>query len=147
MAAKLCGAGERRRSCADTSHAASGFRANRQRRVVRVEIVHGVALQASDLDRLLIVLVHDAGAFAKYVDRTHARAAQRQNVRIQNRLGRSAQVAAGDLLDEPRDIDVGGAGAGAWRVEAVEAAVGLDDGGARFEGGMDLGEAAREFFG
>ena len=113
---------------------------------MRVEKVHGVALQASDLDRLLIVLVHDAGAFAQNVDRTDARAAQRQNVRIQNGLGRSAQVAAGDLLDEARHIDVRGAGARAGRVEAVEAAVGFHHRGARFERRMDLGEAAREFF-
>src|SRR5689334_9179718 len=42
---------------------------------------------------------------------------------------------------------MGRAGAGAWSVEAIEAAVGLHYRGAMFERRVDLGEAACEFLG
>ena len=112
-----------------------------------IEVVHGVALQAADFDRLLVVAMHHAGAFAQHVHRTDARAAQAQNIGVENGLRRAAQIAAGDLLDEARDVDVGGAGGGAGRVEAVEAAVGFARRPLRSEAGMRSGKLLRRFRG
>ena len=53
---------------------------------------------------------------------------------------RAAQIAGGDLLDEARHVDVRGAGRGAGRIEAEQAAVGFHHGGLRIEGGMEVGE-------
>ena len=85
-----------------------------------------MALQPRNLDGIAVVAMHDARAFAEHVDGAGARATAAQNVGIENAQGRSAQVAGGDALDESRNIDVGGTGSGAGRVETVEAAVGLN---------------------
>ena len=82
--------------------------------------------------------MHHARAFAQHIHRAHARAAQPQNVGVQNGQRRAAQVAGGDLLDEARHVDVGGAGRRAGRVEAVEAAVGFGQRGLRIERRMQL---------
>ena len=108
-------------------------------------MVHGVALQPSDLDGPLIVAVHHACAFAQHVHRAHPRAAQPQNIRVQDGHGRAARIAAGDLLDEAGNIDVRGAGVGARRIEAVEAAVGFHQRLAASQRRMDLGKAVGEF--
>ena len=58
---------------------------DRKRRRMRIEPIHRVALQASDLDGLPVVAMHHAGAFAQHIHRADARTAQAQNIRIQNR--------------------------------------------------------------
>ena len=90
-----------------------------------MEMIHGVALQAPNFNGPLVVAMQDASALAKHFDGTNSRATQAQYVGVQNRHGRTSQVAAGDFLDEGRHVDVGGAGVGARRVEAVETTVGL----------------------
>ena len=105
-----------------------------------VERVHGVALQAADLDGLPVVAVQHAGAFAQHVHRADARAAQPQNVGVENGRGRAAQVAGSDLLDEARHVDVGGAGPRARRVEAEQAAIGFGQGRLLVERRMQFGE-------
>ena len=79
----------------------------------------------ADLNRLLVVAVHHARAFAQHLDRAGARAAGAQNIGVENGAGRAGKIAAGDLLDEARNIDVRGAGGGAGRIEAVQASVRL----------------------
>ena len=85
--------------------------------------------------------MEDAGAFAEYVDGADARATGAEDVGVEDAEGGAAQVAGGDALDEAGDIDVCGAGGGAGRVEAVEAAVRLNDSGLGGERGLQLTEA------
>ena len=83
----------------------------------------------ADSDGLLVVAMQDAGAFAEDIDGTGARAAFAEDVGVEDGLRGAFEVVAGDLLDEARDVDVRGAGGGAGRVEAVEAAIGFGHGG------------------
>jgi hypothetical protein len=77
--------------------------------------------------------------------RTGARTTPAQNVGIEDALRRPAQIARSDALDEARHIDVRGTGSGAGRVEAVQAAVGLDHGGLRSERRLELAEPLEQF--
>ena len=70
-----------------------------------------------------------------------ARATAAQNVGIEDAQRRTAEIAGGDALDEAGNVDVGGAGSGAGRVETVEAAIGLDRGSLRRERRLELAEA------
>ena len=108
--------------------------------LVRIKPVHGVALQESDLDGLLVVAMHHAAAFTEDIDGADAGTTQAQNVCIENGVGGAAQIAARDFLDEFRDVDMRRAGLGTGSVVAKEAARGLDYGGLRSEGGMQVGE-------
>ncbi len=139
VAAEFGGAGEGRRSTAhagDFEMCRGGARSEDHAFCV----LHRVALQAADFDGLLVVAMHHAGAFAEHVHGADARAAQAEDVGIENGLGGAAQVAGRDLLDEARHVDVGGAGRGAGGIEAIEAAVGFHGGGLRIEGGMQIRE-------
>ena len=79
---KLGGAGERRGPRADACDALAVRRAGvKQFNLVVEDIVDGVALQAADLDRLIALFVHHAGAFAKHLGGAHAAAAVSQDVR------------------------------------------------------------------
>ena len=139
VAAQFGGAGER---CRSTAHAGDfevhggGARGEDD----ALGVLHGVALQAADFDGLLIVAMHHAGAFAQDVHGTDAGATQAEDVGIENGLRGAAQIAGGDLLDEARHVDVGGAGRGARSIETVEAAVGFHGRGLRIEGGMEVRE-------
>src|SRR5579862_3524359 len=91
-----------------------------------MERVHSVALEAADLNGLAIVAMHDAGAFAEDIDGADAGATGTEEIRVENCERGAAQVAGGDFFDEARNVDVGGTGGGAGRIEAEEAAVGFD---------------------
>src|SRR5205814_10611579 len=79
--------------------------------------------------------------------RAHPAATQAQDIGVQDRQRRAAQVAARDLLDEARHIDVGGAGVGAGRVEAEQAAGGFHHRLLARERSMDFREIARALLG
>ena len=114
-----------RRRCRRLAAARRGGVDAEERRRSGMKCVHGEALQAADLDGLLVVAMHDAGAFAQHFDGADAGTTGAQDVGIENGVRRAAQVAGGDFLDEARHVDVGGAGGGAGRIEAVEAAIGF----------------------
>ena len=105
-----------------------------------MEGIHGEALQAGNLDGLLVVAVEHAGSFAEHVDRATAGATGAENVGVENGPGGAGQVAAGDLFDESWNVDVRGAGGGAGRVETVEAAIGLRHGRLQVERRMQVTE-------
>jgi hypothetical protein len=90
--------------------------------------LHRKALQQPDLDRLGLVFLAHTGGLAQHLGRAGACAAAAQGVGGQDAVRRTAQIALGDALDELRHIDAGGAGRLAGRVEAVVAALGLDQG-------------------
>jgi hypothetical protein len=90
-----------------------------------VEGVHGVALQAADLDGFLIIEIEHAGAFAENIHRADAGTAQAQDVGVEDGQGRATDIFVGDLLDETRHVDVRGAGRGTRGVETEQAAVGF----------------------
>jgi hypothetical protein len=117
-----------RRPGADDGDAAAGGRvAREQRRAVRGEIVIGrMALQEADLDRLVFVRVAHAGLLAQHLGRAHTCAHAAEDVGLEDRLGRAAQVVLADAADERRDVDAGRAGVDARCVVAVVAALGLD---------------------
>jgi hypothetical protein len=80
----------------------------------------------------------DAGAFAEDIYGAGAGAAFTHDVGFQDRLCGAFEVIAGDLFDEPRDVNVRGAGGGAGCIEAVEAAVGLGDGCGLIEARVEI---------
>jgi hypothetical protein len=136
--AELGGTGERRGASADEGNGEAGVGAGgeRQRRATGVESVHSEALQAADFDGLLVVAMHDAGAFAKDIYGTGAGAAGTEDVRFKDGFGRTFEVIRGDLLDEFWDVDVRWAGLHAGSVEAVKTAMSFGDGSGFFEGRM-----------
>ena len=123
-----------------TDEAGVRCRGKGQRSAARVERIHGEALQARDLDRLLVEAVHDAGAFAQDIHRAGAGAAGAQDVGVEDGAGGAGKIAAGDFLDEAGNVDVGGAGGGARRIEAVEATIGLGYRCLPVEGRMQIAE-------
>ena len=86
-----------------------------------------MALQQCYLNRVAIVAVHDAGAFAKHFDRAGPRATAAQNIGVENAERGTAQIAGADAFDESRHIDVRGAGRGAGRIETIETTIGFND--------------------
>ena len=106
-----------------------------------VKSIHGVTLQQRDLDRLAILAMQHACAFAEHVHRADARTTGAQNICVENAQGRAAQIAGGDALDEAGHIDVRRTGGRAGRVEAVEAAIRLNHSGLRRERRLQLAEA------
>src|SRR5450432_259682 len=99
---------------------------NGKRRATTVKVLHRVALQTADFDRLPIILMHHARTFAQYIDGADAGAACAQDVGVQNRNGGAAQIAARDLLDKSRYVDMRRASAGARSVEAEKTAIRFD---------------------
>jgi hypothetical protein len=85
-----------------------------------MERIHRVPLQTTNFNRLLVIAVIDARAFAKHVHGTNSRAARAQNIRVQNRERGTPQISLGDLFDESRHVNVCGASSGAWSVEAIQ---------------------------
>ncbi|MNT73675.1 hypothetical protein D3C72_2124080 [compost metagenome] len=64
-----------------------------------------------------------------------------QDVGLEDGFGGSLDVAAGDPLDELRDVDGGGAGLDTRGVVAVEAAIGFDVGLRVRQPGLEVGNA------
>ncbi len=86
-----------------------------------IKVLHRVALQAADFDGAAAVRMQHARAFAKHVYWTNAGAAKSEDVGIKDGVGRTFQIAGGNFLDEARNVDVGGTGAGARGVVTEEA--------------------------
>ena len=101
-------------------------------------VIHGVALEPADFDRLLLFLVHYTGAFAEDFSGTHASAAVAQNIRFEYHARRATQIVSRDFLDEGRDVNVGRARHGARRVKAEKTARGFDGGLARSHAGRNF---------
>ena len=137
-ACERCGAGADERDAL-----AGGGRGRKGEFVSGVEVVHRVALQKGDFDGLAVVVVEHACTFAEHLDGACAGAGAAENVGVEDGLRRALQVAGGDLFDEARHVDVGGAGLHAGRIEAEEAAVSLGDGGLGGERGVQVGEERR----
>jgi hypothetical protein len=108
-----------------------------------VERVHGETLQARDLDRLLVEAVQHAGAFAQHFHRAGTGTAGAQDVGVEDSARGAGKIAAGDFFDETGNVDVGGAGAGAGSIEAVETTIGLGHRCLAVERRMQIAEARR----
>jgi hypothetical protein len=106
-----------------------------------VKGVHCVTLQERNLDWLAVLTMEHASALAEHVDWADTRTTGAKNICVENAQGGTAQITGGDSLDEPGHIDVCGAGSGAGRIEAVEAAVGLNDSGLGCERRLQFAEA------
>ena len=64
----------------------------KQANVAVENMIDRVSLQAADLNRLLALLVHDAGAFAEHFGGTNTPTAFTQDIRFQDDPGRAANV-------------------------------------------------------
>ena len=95
--------------------------------VVVENVVGGVALEASDFHGIAFQIEDDAGAFAEDFGRADAGAAGAEDIGGEDGAGGAGRIPVGDFFDERRDVDAGGAGHDAGRVEAEEAAVGFDE--------------------
>src|SRR2546426_1116434 len=73
-------------------------------------VVRGHALQGADHDRPLVLLVEDAGALAEGLHGADPGAGMAEDVGLEDGPGRAPEVAGDDLLDEGRNVDLGGAG-------------------------------------
>ena len=102
--------------------------------------VHREPLQPRDLNRLLVVPMHHARAFAQHLHRTGPRTTRTKNIRIENRARRAGQIAAGDLLDEARHINMRRTSNRARRIEAVEATICLRHSSLLVEWRMQIAE-------
>src|ERR1700722_15853446 len=110
-----------------------------------MERIHGEALQAANLDWLLVVAVQHAGAFAQDLNRADPGTACAQDIGVEDGSGGAGKIAAGDLLDKSWDIDMRGACCGAGCIEAEEASVGLWQRSLPVERGMQIREARSGF--
>ena len=109
--------------------------------------VGGVALQQTDLDRLAFGVLAHAGFLAQGLGGADAGAHAAHDVGGEDCFGRADAVAGRDLADEKRNVDGGGTGLLARRVEAEIAAVGLDPRLVLIERRMHVAEMGREFRG
>src|SRR5206468_10681640 len=122
VAPQVARAGASRRSRPHDRDAFSGWLPRlEQLEPLLYDVIGRVALEQCDLDRLLVTVVQDARPLAQHFDGTCPRARMPERVRVENHACRAAQIAAGDLLDEGRDVDVRGAGDRAGCVVTVEA--------------------------
>jgi hypothetical protein len=122
-------AGEARRTAAHETDALAGVCSGLEEPPALGKGVIGrEALELADLDWGHVHLVVDAVADAQDLDRTHARAAHSEDVRVEDGAGRSFDVVGRDLPDELRNVDVGRARLHARRVGAKQAAIGFGDG-------------------
>ena len=85
-----------------------------------------MALQRANLDRLVFLRGANAGSLTQFFGGTNASATAAKNVRFQNGLRGSEEIAGGDLANERRHVDAGRAGLNAWRIVAEVTAAGLD---------------------
>ncbi len=126
------GAGERRGAGTDEGDTlAVGSAGVKKLNIAIEDVIHGVALQAANFDRLFFLLVHHAGAFAENFGGANAAAAVSEDIGFENYAGGAAQIVGGDFFYEGGDVNVRGAGDGAGRVKAEKAAGGFDGGLAR----------------
>jgi len=68
--------------------------------VVVENVIGGVALEASDFNRVALEIEDDAGAFAKDFGRTDTGATGAEDVGGEDGAGRAGKIAGGDLFDE-----------------------------------------------
>jgi hypothetical protein len=124
---KPVGAGETRRPGAHNRHALA-----RQRRTVeglgrgRHEEVGRMALQGADGHGLALLRLPYANLLAEDLGRTDARAAAAEDIALQDRDSRAAQIAGADFADESGNVDAGRAGFDAGRIVAIIATISLD---------------------
>ncbi len=104
-----------------------------------LDVVGGVALEAADLDGLLVTVLEHAGALAEHLGRADAGAGGAEDVGGEDGAGGADRVAGGDFPDERRDVDAGRARHDARGIEAVEAARGLDERLLRPQGRLEVG--------
>src|SRR5437773_834215 len=141
--AKVTSARQTGRSRSDDGHVLSGWRAGFEQLDLALEdVVGGMALQQGDLDRLLVAVIQHARPLAQHFHGAGARAGMAERVGFENDARRAAQVAGRDLLDESRNVDVGGTGLGAGRIVTEQALVGLEQRVVWSERRRDVGEVA-----
>ena len=68
-------------------------------------VIHGVALEPADFDRLLFLLVHYAGTFTENFGRANAPAAMSQNIGLEDYARGATQIIGRDLLDECGNVN------------------------------------------
>ncbi len=96
-------------SAHDRDTAAVGRRRLAQRDTVGVRKLRRIALEGADLDRRPAVVDEDAVALAEHLDRADAGTRPAEDVVAEDRPCRRAGVSLGDLRNEPRHVDAGGA--------------------------------------
>src|SRR5882757_742125 len=123
--AKFCSTSKRRRTrtyqC--NGETSLGTRLERQRSSTLMQRVHREPLQPRDLNGLLVIAMHHAGSLAQNLDRTRPGTTRAQNIRIEDRASRTGKITAGDLLDEPRHINMSRTSRGTRRIKTVEATI------------------------
>ena len=146
MAAKLGRTGQRRRTTANAGHphVARSARSRQQFFARRLEGIHRVALQPCNLDRLVIVAVHHAGALAQHFHRAGLGATGAENIRVENPQRRAAKIPGADALDKARNVDMRGTSAGTRRVKTIQATIGFNHGSLRLKRRLDFAESLAE---
>jgi hypothetical protein len=93
-----------------------------------VERVHREPLQPRNLNRLLVVTMHNARAFTQNLHRTRSSTTGTQDIRIEDGPRRASEIAARYFFYEARHINMRRASNRAGRIKAEEAAIRLWDG-------------------
>ena len=86
-----------------------------------------MALEAGDLDGFMVVAMHHARALAEHLNRTGLGTAGAEDIRIEDAERGAAKITRADALDEAGHVDVRWTGAGAWRVETIQATIRFSD--------------------
>ena len=87
-----------------------------------IHVICGITLQTPDSNRLVFGS-ENAGSFAQFLHRAHARASRSEEVRLQNRPGGTDQIIRRDLFNESWNVDMGRAGMRAGSVVTKKSAV------------------------
>src|SRR5262249_19322183 len=85
-----------------------------------------VALEPSDFDWVVIAIEHHTRAFAQDFGGANSCATRTENVSPQDYTSGAGDIAARDFFDERRDVDAGGTGGDAGRIETKETARSFD---------------------
>jgi hypothetical protein len=106
----------------------------------RQGVVGRVTLQPPDLDRFLKQSLFDARTLAKDLDRADPCTRRADRIRVEYHPGGAVEIAARDLFNERRYVDVRRARVHARRVVTVEASVRLVKCLGRCECRVDVGK-------
>ena len=103
-----------------------------------------MTLQPGNLDWLMVVAVHHAGALTQHLHRAHLRTACAKNIRIQNPQRRAANVPGTDALDKAWNVNMRGTCARARRVKTIQATIGFNHCSLGLKRRLDVAESLAE---
>ena len=110
----------------------------------RLQMIRGVALQQTNLDRPIAVTIANAGALAENFRGADPGATAAENVLLQYGQGGPGHITRSDGADKAGYVDARGTGADAGCVVTKITTVGIDQRSGRVQGPVHVGEIFRQ---